>query len=204
MTLRRLRALVADRSGLAAVEFAILAPITVTLATVGFSGVMLHAGAVSLEMGAAAAARASIIGAIPAGTTRPAEIRRIVTEHVCPPGGGFCYWDSDWQAESDDGVFSPLRIEMRAYVDPRNIGRPEPFTDKKPYNGVYDIGEVFTDVNGNGAWDADMGRAEPGGSGDHVVFRLTMAQVVRHPMLTPVLGARLLHQAQIVVRNEPF
>lgn len=204
MTARRLKRLAADRSGLAAVEFAILAPIAIGLATVGFAGVMLHAGAVSLEMGAAAAARASIIGAIPAGTTRPAEIRRIVTAHVCPPGGGFCYWDSGWLAESDDGVVAPLRIEMRAYVDPRNIGRPEPFVDKKPYNGVYDLGETFTDVNGNGVWDTDMGRAEPGGSGDHVVFRLTMAQAVRHPLLTPIMGARLLHQAQIVVRNEPF
>lgn len=201
---RRRPALAADRSGAVAVEFAILAPIAVTLATVGFGMVTLHAGAVSLEMGAAAAARASIVGAIPAGTTRPEEIRRIVTEHVCPPGGGFCYWDSGWRAESDDGSLSPLRIEMRAYVDPRNIGRPEPFTDASPFNGVYDLGETFDDVNGNGVWDADMGRAEPGGSGDHVVFRLTMAQVVRHPMLTPIFGARLLHQAQIVVRNEPF
>ena len=204
MISRRLRALAADRSASVAVEFAILAPIAVTLATVGFSGVMLHAGAVSLEMGAAAAARASIIGVTPPGRTRPEEIRRIVTEHVCPPGEGFCYWDSGWMAESDDGALSPLRIEARAYVDPRNIGRPEPFVDKKPYNGVYDLGETFTDVNGNGVWDTDMGRAEPGGSGDHVVFRLTMAQAVRHPMLTPIFGERLLHQAQIVVRNEPF
>jgi hypothetical protein len=173
MTARGLSGLAADRSGLAAVEFAILAPFVVALATVGFAGVMLHAGAVSLEMGA-------------------------------PAGGGFCYWSADWLAEGDDGVMSPLRIEMRAYVDPRNIGRPEPFIDTPPYNGVYNAGEVFTDVNGNGVWDADMGRAEPGGSGDHVVFRLTMAQAVRHPLLTPIFGARLLHQAQIVVRNEPF
>ncbi len=204
MTRRPLSSLAADRSGLAAVEFAILAPFVVALATVGFAGVSLHAGAVSLEMGAAAAARLSIIGDIPAGVGRAAEIRRVVTEHVCPPGGGFCYWSSDWQAESDDGVLSPLRIEMRAYVDPRNIGRPEPFTDKSPFNAVYDAGELFTDVNGNGVWDADMGRAAPGGSGDHVVFRLTMAQAVRHPLLIPVFGERLLHQAQIVVRNEPF
>ena len=196
--------LVADRSGLASIEFAILAPIVVVMTTVGFALSILQAGAASLEMGAAAAARMSIIGDVPKDSTRSAEIRRIVTDHVCPPGGGFCYWSTGWLAESDDGAISPLRIEMRAYVDPRNIGRPEPFTDKPPYNGVYDPGEEFVDVNGNGKWDADMGRAEPGGSGDHVVFRLTMAQDVRHPLLTPVLGARMLPQAQIVVRNEPF
>lgn len=204
MTRRTLPSLVSDQSGLASIEFAILAPIVVVMTTLGFALAMLQAGAASLEMGAAAAARMSIIGEVPPGSTRSAEIRRIVTEHVCPPDGAFCYWSTGWLAESDDGSISPLRIEMRAYVDPRNVGRPEPFTDAAPFNGVYDEGEDFADVNGNGKWDADMGRAEPGGSGDHVVFRLTMAQDVGHPLLTPMLGARLLRQAQIVVRNEPF
>lgn len=196
--------LIADRSGLASIEFAILAPIVVVMATVGYALSMLQAGAASLEMGAAAAARKSIIGDVPQGSSRSAEIRRIVTEHVCPPGGKFCYWSPSWLAESDDGEIAPLRIEMRAYIDPRNIGRPEPFSDTAPANGVFDPGEDYDDINGNGQWDADMGISAPGGSGDYVVFRLTMAQDVRHPLLVPVLGQRMLRHAQIVVRNEPF
>lgn len=204
----RMTSLARDARGVAAVEFAILAPIVAVLATLGYAGLALHAGAVALETGAAAAARFSVLGdsaSTAAGdATRMAAIRRIVTEHVCPAGGGFCYWSVARQVEGADGVVSPLGLEMRAYVDPRNLGRPEPFTDKPPYNGRHDPGEIYVDVNGNGRWDADMGVAGPGGSGDYVLFTLSIAQEVRHPLLTPVMGARLIHQAQVLVRNEPF
>jgi Flp pilus assembly pilin Flp len=204
MTGKRRLSLARDRSGTAAVEFALLAPAIATLATVGYAGVVLHAGALSLETGVAAAARWAIVGETPAGSTRQAEIRRIVTEHVCPPDGGFCYWTTDWIATGDDGVTSPLRILMKAYVDPRNIGRPEPFTDKAPFDGKWSAGEAFVDVNGNGSWDPDMGAATPGGSGDHVIYRVAFAQRVSHPLLTPLMGAQTLREAQVVVRNEPF
>jgi hypothetical protein len=49
-----------------------------------------------------------------------------------------------------------------------------------------------------------MGAATAGGSGDHVVYRVAFAQAVVHPLLRPVLGARLIREAQVVVRNEPF
>jgi Flp pilus assembly protein TadG len=204
MTRRGLLSLARDRDGTAALEFAMVAPAFAVLATVGYAGVVLHAGALSLETGVAAAARWAIVGETPKDSTRQAEIRRIVTEHVCPDTGEFCYWTTDWLATGDDGVTSPLRILMRAYVDPRNLGRPEPFTDKAPFDGTWTAGEVFTDVNGNGTWDPDMGAATPGGSGDHVVYRVAFAQRVSHPLLTPVMGSLLIREAQVVVRNEPF
>ncbi len=191
------------RAGAASVEFAIIAPAIVVLATVGYAGATLHAGAIALETGAAAAARWAILGETPAGSTRPAEIRRIVTDHVCPPAGGFCYWSSDWTTLDEEGIASPLRVEMSAHVDPRNLGRPEPFADANG-NGRFDAGETFQDVNGNGRWDADMGRSDPGGSGDLVVYRLAFAQRVTHPLLAPALGSLHVHRAQVVVRNEPF
>jgi Flp pilus assembly pilin Flp len=211
MTLRGPLALARDRDGAAAVEFAIVAPLTLLMATVGYAGVTLHAGALSLETGVAAAARRAVIGERGGGTTRMAEIRSVVTEHVCPPGGGFCYWTSDWMGASDDGEISPLRILSSAYVDPRNIGRPEPFADLPPYDGRWNEPEVYDDVNENGVWDHDMGAAlagsatrAAGGSGDHVVYRVTFAQSVAHPLLKPVLGDFVLREARIVVRNEPF
>lgn len=201
----------ACRDGLASVEFAILAPIALVLTTLGYAGVVLHAGAVSLEMGAAAAARWAVLGSVPVdpGTcreepeTRTAMIRCTVEHHVCPVGGGFCYWDPAWKVTGDDGVSAPLRIEIRSFADARNVGRGEPFTDKNG-NGVYDPGESYVDVNGNGTWDADMWSSSLGGSGDHVVFMLSMAQRVVHPLLTPLMGERLIHEARIVVRNEPY
>lgn len=200
-----------DRGGLATVEFAILAPVALLLTTLGYAGVVLHAGAVSLEMGAAEAARWSVLGAAAADPgdcrvqpdTRPAMIRCAIERHVCPPGGGFCYWDSGWQAASDDGVISPLRLEFHSFADARNVGRAEPFTDANG-NGVFDKGERYVDVNGNGAWDAQTWNATLGGSGEHVVFTVTMAQRVGHPLLVPLMGERLMHEARLVVRNEPY
>ena len=43
------------------------------------------------------------------------------------------------------------------YDDFASISQAEPFTDNKPENGEYDAGEAFTDINGNGRWDEDMG-----------------------------------------------
>ena len=199
----RLRRLRADRRGVSTIEFAVAGPAVAVLATLALSGLFLHAGAVSLEMGAAVAARAVAVGAPPGGETRIDIVRRIVTDHVCPPGGQFCHWAPEWRAESDDGEVGPLRITALAYADPRNLGRPEPFADDNS-NGRFDAGETFVDVNGNGQWDADMGAASLGGSGDYVMFDITMAQTVTHPLLQPVLGARMMRSARMVVRNEPF
>ena len=143
--MRRLASLLHESDGAMAVEFALLAPFVLVLATLGYAGVVLHAGSVSLETGAAAAARWAIIGADPtdpgtcrdAVATRTDMIRCIVERHVCPLGGGFCYWDADWLAEGDDGEISPLRLEMRTFADARNVGRSEPFTDANG-NGVFD------------------------------------------------------------------
>ena len=59
-------------------------------------------------------------------------------------------------------------------------------------------------VNGNGRWDAATWSVDVGGSGDHVVYTLSMAQRVLHPLLRPVMGERVVHEARVVVRNEPF
>lgn len=201
---RALGAPLLDRAGLAAVEFALIAPVALLLTTLGAAALTLHAGGVALEAGAAAAARQAALGDAFAGETRPQAIRRIVTAHVCPDPVNVCRWSTRWSALSEDGVTSPLLIESRAYVDPRNIGAPEPFVDAPPANGAYDAGEDYDDVNGNGRWDADMGRSDFGGSGDYVVFTVTMAQDVRHPLLWPALGELTFRSAELVVRNEPY
>lgn len=46
---------------------------------------------------------------------------------------------------------------------------PEPFVDTNN-NGVRDTGECYTDVNGNGQWDADAGRSGQGGANDVTVY----------------------------------
>lgn len=60
---------------------------------------------------------------------------------------------------------------------------PEPFTDTNK-NGVYDKGECFQDINGNGVWNANGGKTGQGGASDAVVYTVT-ANV---PRLFPLFG----------------
>lgn len=70
-------------------------------------------------------------------------------------------------------------------------------------NGQRDAGETFSDVNGNGAWDADMGRAGLGGPGDIVVYEVSYETTGLTSFMRPILGA-VTHVATVAVRNEPF
>jgi hypothetical protein len=51
---------------------------------------------------------------------------------------------------------------------------PEPFVDTNK-NGVRNSGECFTDVNGNGRWDDDAGRAGQGGANDVTVYTVAIS-----------------------------
>ena len=73
-------------------------------------------------------------------------------------------------------------METLVYESFADIGKPEPFTDQDG-NLVYNAGEPFVDINGNGQWDADMGAAGLGGPSDVVVYRLTYAWGI----ITPVV-----------------
>ena len=195
--------LLTDCRGVAAIEFAIVAPIVILLIMTLFEMGFLLTGGVFLEAGARAAGRFGITGAARPDESRETTIRTIITSHVCPaalPGAtsSLCFWTAD-------GATPTLAITTRAYTDPRNLGQPEPFADLPPENGSYDAGETYTDVNGNGQWDADMGAASAGGSGDVVLYEISMPQAVTTPLLrTAIGGAHYTDRARVIVRNEPF
>jgi hypothetical protein len=197
--------LLADRSAVATIEFAITFPIVLLLLLLLLELGFLLAGGVLLEAGARAAARVGITGNTSGGLTREALIRRTVTSHVCPaslPGSLslVCLWTSSGVPLQDG---SPLILTPKVYSDPRNIGVPEPYVDLKPANGRYDAGEVFTDLNGNGTWDADLGVAGLGGAGDLVVYTVEMPQKIVNPLLQAAVDdAVYRHTASLVVRNE--
>lgn len=164
---------------------------------------LLLTGGIFLEAGARSAGRYGITGQTLPGQTRDETIRAIITRYVCPSAlasesSDLCFW-------SASGGGEPLQIQTQAYTDPRNVGQPEPFSDLPPENGTYDAGETYTDVNGNEQWDADMGITSAGGSGDVVVYEVTMAQAVTTPLLRTAVGGQIfLHRTRLVVRNEPF
>jgi Flp pilus assembly protein TadG len=81
---------------------------------------------------------------------------------------------------------------------------PEPFTDSNR-NGVRDPGECFTDINGNGSWDANPGVSGNGGASDMVVYTAAMTYPHLFPMAT-WLGwpARATISATTILKNQPY
>ncbi len=93
------------------------------------------------------------------------------------------------------------------YTTFSNVDKPEPFIDstKTGTIGVRDPGECFTDVNGNGLWDADMARSGVGGASDVAQYTIT----VDYPRIFPVAkllgwGSTASLRAQTVLKNQPY
>ena len=177
-----------SRRGTTALEFALVAPLLVLLvvATVEFSYALTVQNL--LELAARKASRTGVTGsAAPAGMTREEMLRNLVVE-------------------TGLGLIDPARltIEMTAYNGFASIGVPEPCRDLDG-NGICDAGEAFTDVNGNGRWDADQGASSAGVGGQVVIYTLNYTSL---PLTGVVAGlvarAPLAYSARVVVRNEPF
>jgi Flp pilus assembly protein TadG len=177
------------REGASVVEFSMVAmPLVLTVVGIIEVALILFVN-VLLEGSVRDAARYGITGYTTGGLDRAAMIRKIIKDRTA-------------------GLvdMSKVRIETLVYQNFSDIGKPEPFTDKPPLNGVYDPGEEFVDVNGNGKWDADMGAAGVGGPGAVVVYRVSYDWPLLTGLLTPLLGSHgyVPLSVSTAVRNEPF
>lgn len=99
-------------------------------------------------------------------------------------------------------------VETKSYADRfGDVGAPEPYVDDPAApNGVHDPGESFTDVNGNGQWDADMGvTGSIGGAGDVVSYTVTYRVRPLMPFLVALVTGQDHYpiRASTLVRNEP-
>jgi hypothetical protein len=97
-----------------------------------------------------------------------------------------------------------IEFDRRAYSDFSDVERPEDFTDTND-DGVCSDGEPFEDVNGNGTWDQDRGRADMGGARDAVLYTVT----VTYPRLFPVMkllgfSPTVTTRSRTVLRNQPY
>ncbi|WP_419808304.1 TadE/TadG family type IV pilus assembly protein [Sphingomonas sp.] len=82
--------------------------------------------------------------------------------------------------------------------------KPEPFTDSNS-NGVYDVGECYSDVNDNGSWDENPGRTGLGGANDAVIYTMT----ITYPRLFPLAGwlgwtGDQVISSRTVLKNQPY
>lgn len=175
--------------GAAALELAFAAPV-LFVAIAGVIEISMMMFVVTLmEGGLREASRFGITGNIPPGVTREQHILNLIAENTI-------------------GLIDTKNaaITYKVYPSFGDVGKPEPFTDSAPANGVYDAGESFVDINGNGQWDSDMGKAGLGGPGDVVLYTVTADWSLLTPLIAPLMGNNgvMKLEASVAVRNEPF
>ncbi|MEH6546566.1 MAG: hypothetical protein V7701_09075, partial [Sneathiella sp.] len=77
-----------------------------------------------------------------------------------------------------------------------------PFT--APDGTIYPTGEPWTEVNGNGTYDADFGTAGLGVQGDIVLYTISYNWNFLSGEVLPILDGTIPMAASIVVQNEPY
>lgn len=187
--LRRIRQILCCQKGISATEFALASPFVLLLITGVLDFMMVMFVTSLMEGGLRGASRLGRTGFQPENVSREDAIKDMV-------------------AEATIGLLdmNEVQISYAIYPSFEEIGQPEPYDDQDPFNGAYDPGEPFTDVNGNGLWDADMGQAGLGGPGDVVLYQINYGWTLLTPLLPQLLpgGADFPLSAAIAVRNEPF
>lgn len=181
--------LVRDRSGAAAMEFALVAP-TMALFMMGIGDLLYGMYAQSILIGAVQKAG------------RDATLQQNTS--------------STATGNIDTAVMTMVKNVAPAatYVSTREnyttfsiVDKPEPFTDHPTTGtvGVRDPGECYSDVNGNGQWDADGSRTGVGGASDIAQYTIN----VTYPRIFPVAkllgwGASATITAQTLLKNQPY
>ena len=91
-----------------------------------------------------------------------------------------------------------------SYFDFEDIERPESWNDEDN-SGVCDNSEVYSDENGNGQWDQDIGVSGNGGAGDVVIYTVTVTYtpLFPNPFLPGGTTARQV-TSSAVKKNQPF
>lgn len=180
----RTRRLLADSTGAAVVEFAIVMPVLLMLllGTIEF-GLNVYMRAV-LEGAMQQAGRNSSLQTAQNGQTT---IDSFVSSRV--------------KAILPNASVTFVRENYQNFA---SVGKPEDFTDSNG-NGTYDSNECFQDANGDGVWNADGGRGGLGGANDVVEYTAT----VSYPSLIPAAAALKLSptttiKATTILRNQPF
>ena len=181
----RLRASLArDTRGVAAIEFAVCAP----LMLIGMMGVfdMGHnMYTASIIQGAIqkAARDSSIEGAEDRGTELDERVTMMVRQIA--PG-------------------AELEFSRTSYSSFSDVGQPEDWNDVNG-NGACDDGEPFEDANGNGSWDANQGRTGFGGARDAVLYEVDVKYTRVFP-ISKLIGAdpEFNPTVRTVLRNQPY
>lgn len=174
--------LTGNEAGSTTVEFAFLAPIFFTmLIGIWDIGQLIYANAVLRGVVEAAARNTTL----ETGDTTAADT--LVSDSISPvlPGA----------------VTVSSRLSYNDFTD---IGRPEPFNDSNT-NGTCDNSESYTDQNGNGHWDVDVGLSGNGSASDVIVYTVNVdyTPIFKIPYAPDMWNSRRL-TAVAVRKNQPY
>jgi Flp pilus assembly protein TadG len=190
MTMTAAFKLRSDDRGIAAVEFAIIAPVLI-LFICGFME-YAHVAAARTTLEAATMRAARAVAATKCPNQRPAVMQAVIQNAM---------------ANTRRVQGTEINIVTKAYSSQfSDIGEPEPFNDANR-NGRRDPNEVYTDVNGNGQWDADMGTSGSiGGAGDVVSYTASVQVVPLFGFINRRFANSRAYriEASTVIRNEPI
>lgn len=75
-----------------------------------------------------------------------------------------------------------VTVAASSYYNFTNVGKPEPITTDTAPLGVYNTGDCFLDLNGNGVWNADSGTGGTGSSDDIVYYTATATYTALIPI----------------------
>lgn len=176
--------------GAAIIEFAVVAP-ALFLMLIGFIELGLILFATAAMEGATNIG--SRIGKVNYGNIANIDRETYIRQRINFTSGGFL----------DPNL---LNISIMSYNSFNNIGQPEPciVPPTSPCPGT--PGVNFVDVNGNGVFDVDQGKATAGGAGAVVLYRVTYPWQLFTPLLSSLLGTNGVYNITAVaaVRNEQF
>lgn len=177
-----------DARGVTAVEFALVSPLLFAMifGIIEISMIMFAQNV--MENATFVASRTGKTGYVAEGSTREEMIRTAV--------------------ETQAGILmdtEQLDITTETYPEYGDIGSPEPFVDANA-NGERDDGENFTDMNGNGVYDTDMGTPSAGAAGDIVVYTVTYPWHLFGPTIGQFFGSLQTIEltAKAIIKNEPY
>lgn len=173
--------------GVTAIEFAFLAPVFLLLVCGIIEFSLIAFTSTVMESATTSSSRLGKTGYAAAGMTRQQEIINNITSKT-----------------SDFLNPALLTVTTSVYSNFSAVGQPEPCISptNPPCSGA--PGVNYSDINGNGQWDSDMGAAGLGNAGDIVVYTVTYPWSILTPMVSAIIGSTYIITARTVVRNEPF
>ena len=179
---RTLRHLGCDNRGATAIEYAFVLPILMLIVMgTGYFGQMFYGRALLNGAVRQAARDATLEDA--STTTLDQNVKNVISPAL--PG-------------------VTVTSTRKAYYDFTDIGRAEKWTDSNN-NRVCDNGEPYTDENGDGSWNADIGEAGNGDAGDVILYTVTAtySPLFNVPFMRNMWG-RVSITSSAIRRNQPW